>query len=85
VVALAAQAALSRRGVAVVILPSDIAQAEVKEDRPSPCITPQPVLRPNDEELQRIAALLGKGKKIAIYAGHGCEHAHERCWRWASA
>ncbi|WP_245152603.1 thiamine pyrophosphate-binding protein, partial [Proteus mirabilis] len=34
VVALACQAAISRRGVAVVILPADISQAEVKHDVP---------------------------------------------------
>jgi pyruvate dehydrogenase (quinone) len=77
VVALAAQAALSRRGVAVVILPSDIAQAEVKEGLGFSVHRAAPVIRPNDAELAQLAALLGKGRKIAIYAGHGCEGAHE--------
>lgn len=77
VVALAAQAALSRRGVAVVILPSDIAQTEVKEGLGFSVHRAAPVIRPNDAELAQLAALLGKGKKIAIYAGHGCEGAHE--------
>lgn len=77
VVALACQAAISRRGVAVVILPADISRAEVKHDLPFSVHYAQPVLRPSDAELQRIAELLGKAGKIGIYAGAGCEHAHD--------
>jgi len=77
VTALAAQAALSRGGVAVVILPSDIAQTEVKEGLAFAVHRAAPVVRPNDAELAQLAALLAKGRKIAIYAGHGCEGAHE--------
>ncbi|HIE5651825.1 TPA: thiamine pyrophosphate-dependent enzyme [Stenotrophomonas maltophilia] len=76
VVALACQAAISRRGVAVVILPADISQAEVKHDVPFSVHYAQPVLRPSDVELQRIAELLGQGKRIGIYAGAGCQGAH---------
>lgn len=76
VVTLACQAAISRRGVAVVILPADISQAEVKHDVPFSVHYTQPVLRPADAELQRIAELLGQGKRIGIYAGAGCQGAH---------
>ncbi len=76
VVALACQAAISRRGVAVVILPADISQAEVKHDVPFSVHYTQPVLRPSDAELQRITELLGQGKRIGIYAGAGCQGAH---------
>lgn len=76
VVTLACQAAISRRGVAVVILPADISQAEVKHDVPFSVHYTQPVLRPSDAELQRIAELLGQGKRIGIYAGAGCQGAH---------
>jgi pyruvate dehydrogenase (quinone) len=77
VMALAAQAALSRGGVAVVILPSDIAQTEVKEGLTFAVHRTAPMVRPSDGELAQLAVLLGRGKKIAIYAGHGCEGAHE--------
>ncbi|WP_409460394.1 thiamine pyrophosphate-dependent enzyme [Stenotrophomonas maltophilia] len=76
VVTLACQAAISRRGVAVVILPADISQAEVKHDVPFSVHYTQPVLRPSDAELQRIAELLAQGKRIGIYAGAGCQGAH---------
>ncbi|WP_337053830.1 thiamine pyrophosphate-dependent enzyme [Pseudoxanthomonas sp. USHLN014] len=77
VVALACQAAISRRGVAVVILPADISQAQVKHDVPFAVHHAAPVLRPNDGELQRMAELLERGTKIGIYAGAGCEGAHD--------
>jgi len=76
VVALACQAAISRRGVAVVILPADISEAEVKHDVPFSVHYTQPVLRPSDAELQRVAELLGQGKRIGVYAGAGCQGAH---------
>ena len=76
VVTLACQAAISRRGVAVVILPADISEAEVKHDVPFSVHYTQPVLRPSDAELQRIAELLGQGRRIGIYAGAGCQGAH---------
>ncbi|QII30170.1 ubiquinone-dependent pyruvate dehydrogenase [Stenotrophomonas maltophilia] len=76
VVALACQAAISRRGVAVVILPADISEADVKHDVPFSVHYTQPVLRPSDSELQQIAEQLGQGKRIGIYAGAGCQGAH---------
>jgi len=76
VVALACQAAISRRGVAVVILPADISEADVKHDVPFSVHYTQPVLRPSDSELQQVAELLGQGKRIGIYAGAGCQGAH---------
>lgn len=74
---MAAQTALNEGGVAVIILPSDISSQQVKEDRPFVAHQPKPVLRPNDDELAQIADLLSQGKKIAIYAGYGCEGAHD--------
>ena len=44
VVTQACQAALNRRGVAVVILPADISQAHVHDDSPYSVHVPQPVL-----------------------------------------
>jgi len=76
VVALACQAAISRRGVAVVILPSDISTMEVKHDVPFGVHFTAPVLRPSDAELQLLADKLNAGGKVAIYAGAGCETAH---------
>jgi pyruvate dehydrogenase (quinone) len=78
VTALACQTAIAKRGVAVIILPADISQAEVSHDLPFAVHTPQPVLRPSDAELHRMAELIGQGKKIGIYAGSGCQGAHDQ-------
>ncbi|MGI4983820.1 MAG: thiamine pyrophosphate-dependent enzyme [Janthinobacterium lividum] len=77
VTAMAAQAALSKRGVAVIILPVDISKAPAPDEPDFAVHLSQPVTRPSDAELDRIAALLNSGKKIAIYGGSGCEGAHD--------
>jgi len=74
---LAAQAALTKRGVAVLVLPGDIAALEVDEGPAYAVHTPAPVTTPSSAELDRIAALLAEGGRIAVYAGAGCEHAHD--------
>ena len=75
--AMAAQAALSKRGVAVLILPVDISKAEVSDEPAFAVHRAAPVVRPSDAELDRIAQLLNAGTKIAIYGGSGCDGAHD--------
>lgn len=74
--AMAAQAALSKRGVAVLIVPVDVSQAAAPDEPDFTVHRAQPVMRPSDAELQQIAEALNNGKKIAIYGGSGCEKAH---------
>ena len=76
-VAMACQAALAKRGVAVLILPVDISQAKAPEEPAFTVHRAQPVLRPSDAELDRIAWILNEGKNIAIYGGSGCQGAHD--------
>ncbi len=74
--AMAAQAAIAKKGVAVLIVPVDISSAKAPDEPAFAVHRARPVTRPNDAELQRIAATIAEGKKIAIYGGSGCEHAH---------
>lgn len=76
--AMAAQAALAKRGVAVLIVPADVSSAKAPDEPPFAVHRAQPQVRPSDTELDRIAAILAKGKKIAIYGGSGCEKAHDQ-------
>jgi pyruvate dehydrogenase (quinone) len=79
---LAAQTALNKRGVAVLVVSGDISAMEV-DDGPAYAVhVPTPVTRPSDTELDRIAALLNEGGKIAVYAGAGCEAAHDQVVRF---
>lgn len=75
--AMAAQAALARRGVAVLILPVDISKAAAPEEPAFAVHRAQPVLRPSDAELDSIAAIINAGKRVAIYGGSGCQAAHD--------
>ena len=70
---LACQTAVAERGVAVLIVPVDIAMAYPKDQTPFRVHMPKPVIRPSDEELDRMAEILNAGKKIVIYGGAGCQ------------
>ena len=74
--AMAAQAALSKKGVAVLIVPVDVSRTKAPEEPAFAVHRARPVTRPGDAELAQIAEALNKGSKIAIYGGSGCEHAH---------
>lgn len=73
----ACQAALTQKGVAVLIVPVDISHGEVKEDFPYRVHHAKPDIRPNPDEIAEIAKILNAGNKVAIYAGSGCEGALE--------
>jgi pyruvate dehydrogenase (quinone) len=73
----ACQAALTKRGVAVLVVPADVANAASHEEPPYAVHARRPVVRPSDEDLDAIAAILNKSEVIAIYAGAGCAGAHD--------
>ena len=72
----ACQAALAKRGVAVLIVPADVSHEDAFDELPYSIHVSQPVIRANDSELDQIAAILNKGGNIAIYGGSGCRGAH---------
>lgn len=74
----AAQSALTKRGVAVLVVPGDVAKEETEEGPSYGVHISPPLLRPSDDDLDRIAEVLNAGKRIAVYAGAGCEHAHDQ-------
>ncbi|MFC4761857.1 thiamine pyrophosphate-dependent enzyme [Dyella koreensis] len=76
--ALAAQAALSRQGVAVLIIPVDVSHAEAPDQPDFEVHRASPVVRPSDAELDRIATALNTSRRITIYGGSGCAHAHDQ-------
>jgi pyruvate dehydrogenase (quinone) len=77
VLAIAMRTALTKRGVAVVIIPGDIAQKDCSLPALSLGIsTESSIVRPANEDLRQAAEILNPVKKIAILAGAGCEGAH---------
>ena len=74
----AIQTAINEKGVAVLGLPGDVAGADLEEvPTATQTFLTKPVVRPSDEELDKLAAVLNdsKNKKIALYCGHGCQYA----------
>ncbi|HSZ98482.1 MAG TPA: thiamine pyrophosphate-dependent enzyme [Bradyrhizobium sp.] len=80
---MACQSAIAKRGVAVLIVPVDISHSDAKDDVPFAVHTSLPVIRPNDADLDQIAAIINSGEKIAIYGGSGCRGAHDEILRAA--
>lgn len=73
----ACQAALTRRGVAVLIVPVDIAESDAVDELPFSVHVNRPVIRPSEADLDEMASLLAAGTNICIYAGAGCRGAHD--------
>jgi len=76
-VAIAAQKALNEGGVAVLIVPGDLFTQKPSNRMPYRTMRFDPVIRPNDVDLDAVAASLNAGKKVSIYAGYGCHNAHD--------
>jgi len=72
------QAALHRKGVAVIGLPGDLTAMESVEITTSTQnFNPVPVIVPSNDDLQKLAALLDQHKKITIFCGIGAADAHD--------
>src|SRR5260221_5951582 len=74
---IAIQTAISRQGVAVVVIPGDLtfreATAQERRLRFKPA---EPILRPSDKDLANLATTLDSAEKVTILAGAGCVGAH---------
>src|SRR5262249_23848797 len=74
----AVQHAVSKRGVSVVVLPGDVAALNVPSDVAArEPVTAVPVVRRSDGDLARLADLVNRGKKVALFCGIGCAGAHD--------
>ncbi|MDN5864745.1 MAG: thiamine pyrophosphate-dependent enzyme [Gammaproteobacteria bacterium] len=74
---LAAQAALAKKGVAVVIVNGDMFTESDEDEHAWSVHRSAPVLRPGDDELDRLAAKLNEAKSVTLYAGYGARNAHD--------
>ena len=74
----AIQQALSKKGAAVIGLPGDISEMEAEDNMTSSQIfRTNPIIRPNDQELNQLAELINSEQKISIFCGIGAEDAHD--------
>ena len=74
---IAIQTAISKRGVSVVALPGDVALRDAVERAPRVHFSEsQPNVCPSDEELETLANLLNRSRRVTILGGAGCAGAH---------
>src|ERR1700747_654527 len=77
VLEIAVQTAISKRGVAVIAIPGDVALKHAVADGPRLHFPePKPTVRPSEEEFKILAEILNRSKKITILGGAGCAGAH---------
>jgi pyruvate dehydrogenase (quinone) len=77
VLGIAMRTALTKRGVAVVVIPGDVALRECSAPALSLGIQDSdPILRPSDNELNQAAQILNGARKVTILGGAGCDGAH---------
>ena len=77
VLEIAMRTAISKRGVAVIVLPGDVALREAVTQKPRLTFPePKPNVCPSDEELSTLAKALNEAEKITILGGAGCAGAH---------
>ena len=75
---IAIQTAIAKRGVAVVVIPGDVALSEaVNPERRIEFTFSTPEVTPRKAELDRLATELNSARKITILAGAGCAGAHD--------
>ncbi|HEY9495671.1 MAG TPA: ubiquinone-dependent pyruvate dehydrogenase [Intrasporangium sp.] len=75
--------AIERRGVAVIVIPGDVALEDVGDDRVVQVEATRARVLPSDDELRRAAALLNGGSATTILAGVGVGDAHDDVVRLA--
>jgi pyruvate dehydrogenase (quinone) len=73
----AIRVAIAKRGVAVVVIPGDVALKPLDAKIPHWLVPTKPLLRPQDEDIRDLASLLNRGSRITLFCGAGCADAHD--------
>jgi pyruvate dehydrogenase (quinone) len=83
----ALRVAVGRRGVAVIVVPGDVALMPLPSDvAPSPFLLPAAALvRPHDADIDTLAGMLDAATRVTLLCGRGCRGAHDQLMRLADA
>ncbi len=73
----AIRVAVGRRGVAVVVIPGDVALRPATAEVALWLVPVAPVIVPPKAEIEKLAALLNEGARITLFCGAGCAGAHD--------
>ncbi|MCS3839118.1 pyruvate dehydrogenase (quinone) [Pseudomonas sp. JAI111] len=81
----AMRSAILNRGVAVVVIPGDVALQEVEDNlKPWPALS-KPRTLPAPQDLDRLVELLSHSKAVTLMCGAGCAGAHDQVVALADA
>ncbi|KTT70445.1 ubiquinone-dependent pyruvate dehydrogenase [Sphingomonas endophytica] len=82
----AIRTAIGRRGVAVLVIPGDVALQKAPETRPVPFpALATPRLVPDDATLQQVADLVNDARRVTLLCGSGTAGAHDEVVALAAA
>src|SRR5208282_2092167 len=81
----AIQTAVGRRGVAVLVLPGDVALAAASLSAKPFHLAAPPRVLPAERDLARLAALLDESQRVTLLCGAGCAGAHDEVVALADA
>jgi len=73
----AMRVAVAQRGVAVVVIPGDVALLPLAKPVPNWLLPAAPIIRPKEEELRDLSRLLNAGERVTMLCGAGCAGAHD--------
>src|SRR5712672_4220318 len=76
ILARAIRVAVAKRGVAVVVMPGDVALMKIDDDVPEWIAPTTPVLRPSEADVGHLANFLNKASRVTLFCGAGCAGAH---------
>ncbi|MBX4871074.1 ubiquinone-dependent pyruvate dehydrogenase [Rhizobium bangladeshense] len=79
VIETAIRAAVGKRGVAVVVIPGDVALSDftAKISKAPALAVAQPSVVPSADQISELASLLDGSSKVTLLCGRGCEGAHD--------
>ena len=72
----AMRVAVAKRGVAVVVVPGDIALKPATAKLAEWLVPKRPVVRPAEGEIAQLATLLNGSERVTLFCGAGCAGAH---------
>jgi len=73
----AMRVAVGQRGVAVVVLPGDVALQALDKAPPRWILPSAPVVLPQEDQLRALSELLNRGTRVTLFCGAGCAGAHD--------
>ncbi|MFI6944052.1 pyruvate dehydrogenase [Streptomyces sp. NPDC050418] len=80
----AIQHAVGQRGVSVVSLPGDVASEPAPEKAAETAlVTSRPTIRPGDDDLEKLVAMIDEADKVTLFCGSGTAGAHAEVMEFA--